>query len=561
MSKREKMLFAVVFFFSLLFSIIELIGISAFIPLITMITNPEWINVNHYLGYIYKLFKFTSSMQFIRVFGLAVVFFYIARGAYSLFYNYIVYRFSYNRKHVFAAKLFENYMGLPYLSFVKKNSSEMSKAIVIETYYLAFILNQLLFFMSEFILFFFLYCLMLLSNCQITIMASIFIGSIVLISSKVTSKKIKWHGSRREELAGQLFKIINESMNNFKIIKLFPDSQKVTERVNIINSNLSREFINHNMLLIITKNLLETLGFVVLISIVMYLYMEWDDTRAIIPLISTFVLALYRMLPAANKIVGHYNNMLYGYKSLDLIYNELQHPIPLEGNKNIDYKKNIQFNNVSFGYEDNNKHILHKVSLKICKGSKIGVIGESGSGKSTFINLVIGLIKPSEGEIMIDGITITDENIKSWRQRIGYIPQEIYLFDGNVAENVSFGHAYDNNKIFKCLKSANLHDFLSKNNGLETPVGENGVLLSGGQKQRIGIARALYGDPEILIFDEATSALDLETENKIVEEIFSIGKDKTLIIVAHRPSMIRNCDVVYKLENGNLISLAEQLLD
>lgn len=459
-----------------------------------------------------------------------------------------------------AGKLFENYLDLPYIAFTKRNSSDLTKTLITETYYFSLMLNQFLFFLSEIILLLLLYGLMIMVNWQITVIVSVFIAVIILSLTKVMSKKMKQQGADREELLSKSYKIVNESLNNFKIIKLSTDKYGVVKRFNDVSNRLARVYTHHGTLFAVPRNVLETIGFSALMLIILYLTYKHNSIKTLIPIVSTFVLALYRMMPATNKIVGHYNNMLYAQKSLDIIHGDLQTPFESEGSEKAVFHNEIQFNNVYFSYEDEDKYVLNNISLTICKGSKIGIIGESGCGKSTLIDLVIGIVGPTKGEILVDNILLTDKNIKSWRQKTGYIPQDIYLFDGTVAENVSFGHAYDEQKVIDCLKRANIYDFLSRGDGLKTKVGEDGILLSGGQKQRIGIARALYGDPEILIFDEATSALDIGTEAKIVEEIFSIGKDKTLIIVAHRPSMIKNCDKVYKLENGNLTPFAGEML-
>lgn len=187
-----------------------------------------------------------------------------------------------------------------------------------------------------------------------------------------------------------------------------------------------------------------------------------------------------------------------------------------------------------------------------CKGEKVAFIGESGSGKSTLVDCIIGLLCPQNGGIWIDDVKLEKTNLKSWRKKIGYIPQNVYLFSGNVADNVAFGRELDKEKIISCLKSAKIYEFLQTKEGLETQVGDGGIALSGGQKQRIAIARALYGEPEILVLDEATSALDTEVEARIMEEIYKIAKDKTLLIIAHRLSTIEHCDSIYRLQNGTL---------
>ena len=215
------------------------------------------------------------------------------------------------------------------------------------------------------------------------------------------------------------------------------------------------------------------------------------------------------------------------------------------------YSKKITIENLSFEYEESIP-ILKDINIEIKKGSKIAFIGESGSGKSTLVDIIIGLYKPQNGSIKSDNKILDNLNIKSWRSKVGYIPQSVYLFDGTVGENVAFGSKYDKEKIDEVLKKAKIYDFLNTKLGQDTLVGEGGILLSGGQKQRIAIARALYIDPEILVLDEATSALDDKTEKKIMNEIYDVSSDKTLIIIAHRLTTLERCEKIYKLSNGTI---------
>ncbi|HCC37667.1 MAG TPA: hypothetical protein DEQ14_08660, partial [Treponema sp.] len=215
----------------------------------------------------------------------------------------------------------------------------------------------------------------------------------------------------------------------------------------------------------------------------------------------------------------------------------------------LDFNSRIRLENISFGYTGGN-NVLNSISFEIQKGEKIAITGESGGGKSTLADLIIGIHKPTSGALYIDNTLITSENIRSWRNKIGYIPQSIYLFDGTVAENITIGSTYDEEKIKSVLQMANIWDFLETKEGINTKVGEGGIQLSGGQQQRIGIARALYDNPEVLVLDEATSALDTETESKIMDEIYTVSRNKTLIVIAHRLSTVERCDRKIRIENG-----------
>jgi len=245
-----------------------------------------------------------------------------------------------------------------------------------------------------------------------------------------------------------------------------------------------------------------------------------------------------------------YNQILLYLESLNIIHNELIYESEDLGDENIEFNKKIEVKNLNFHYIEN-KPILKDINLEIKKGQKIGIIGESGSVKSILIDIIIGLYRPENGKILIDNTELNENNIKSWRQKIGYIPQSIYLIDGNVAENVAFLEKIDEKRVKEVLKQAEILEFLETHHeGIWTKVGGNGVKLSGGQKQRIAIARALYHNPEILVLDEAISALDNETEKNIMENIYKIGKDKTMIIIAHRISTLDKCDRIVRLEAG-----------
>jgi ABC-type multidrug transport system fused ATPase/permease subunit len=251
-----------------------------------------------------------------------------------------------------------------------------------------------------------------------------------------------------------------------------------------------------------------------------------------------------------NRIVTGYNTLLYYHRSIDVIDEELKTTQEDLGNKIIEFKDKIELTNVNFSYQE--KEVLCGINLTINKGEKIAFIGESGSGKSTLVDLIIGLYRFNQGEMKIDSVLVDESNLQNWRSQIGYIPQQVYLFDGTIAENVCFGRDLDKSLLETVLKHANILDFLQTKQGVNTLVGEGGVQLSGGQKQRVAIARALYGQPEILVLDEATSALDEETERKIMNEIYQISQDKTLIVIAHRLSTIKGCDKIYQLEDGVL---------
>ena len=551
-TRQEKKNFIILIFMSIFLSIIETVGISAIMPFITLASDPSKIVSNKYSKMVYDFFEFSTTTNFMIFFGLFLISFYIFRAIYSIFYNYILNKFAFGRFHAFAFRLFKNYTNLPYKRFVKRNSAELIKTIVNEASNLSFYMQSLLLIFSEFFTVVLLYALLLLMDWKMTLVLTILLGAKVLFLLFFLKKRIEKEGTRRSTMQSKFYKILNETFGNFKIIKLIQNEEKLYSEFLSTSHGYAKANIVSNTLNQLPRLSLETIGFSVLIGIVVYVLFKYNDASFVLPIISMYALALYRILPALNRILSNYNALLFLSSSLDIVYSDLSYTPQTEGKDFIDFKNKIELTNVSFEY-NKNKKVLENINIIINKGDKVAFVGESGSGKSTLVDLIIGLYKPLSGEIVIDDKKLTSDNVKSYRSKVGYIPQSIYLFDGTVGENVAFGYEYNKEKIIEVLKKANIYDFLSSKEGIDTLVGDGGIQLSGGQKQRIGIARALYSDPEILVLDEATSALDNETEAKIMDEIYETSQDKTLLIIAHRLSTIERCDRKIMLSNGKII--------
>ncbi|MGB5965968.1 MAG: ABC transporter ATP-binding protein [Sulfurimonadaceae bacterium] len=547
--KKDKQFLILLLFFSIIISLIETVGISVIMPFIAIATDFSLIQNNHYYTDIYNFFGFSSNINFVIAFGVVLILFYIFRSIVNLFYFHTLARFTQGRYHLLAYRLFENYMALPYKDFVKRNSSTLTKNILSEATNLTSLISAVLLMLSEIFIVVLIYGMMLWVNYKITLLLSVILLINALFMIKTVSVKIKKAGVSRAYFQRVFLEIVNKSFGNFKLLKLHSQDTETLQQF----GNASRQFVQANItnmtLSQFPRLFLEAIGFGMIVLIITYLV--WKNQQNIshaLPIISMFVLALYRLMPSINRIMSSYNQILFNYRSLDIIHSDLMYPTEDLGNNSIEYNEAISLKEIQFEYEENNP-VLNNVNLTIKKGEKVAFIGESGSGKSTLIDIIIGLYKPKNGQVQIDGVTLDDMNVKAWRTKIGYIPQTVYLFDGSVGENVAFSKDYDRKKVDECLRKAKIYDFLEPKGGQDVSVGEGGILLSGGQKQRIAIARALYTDPKVLILDEATSSLDNETEQQIMDEIYDISNDKTLIIIAHRLSTIQNCDHVYRLQN------------
>jgi ATP-binding cassette subfamily B protein len=526
-------------------------------PFIDIATNFDTIHSNQYYQWAFELFGFENNtngnVNFAIAFGLTLFGFYLFRGGVNLLYSYLIAHFTQNLYAQITKQLFQTYLAMPYQVFTGKNSSYLTKAIITEANLMSMVVSSILLMISEMLVITFLYILMLLASWKITLIFTIILSIKILLLTKTVSKKMKAVGKTREKVQTKFYEIINRLFGDFKQTKLQDqDRIKATkDRFSLAVDEYAEVSTTSAFLNTVPRLLLETTGFsLVVFLLITLLYLNQTNVAYILPTLSLFVLALYRLLPSANRIVSGYNTIMYYHKSIDIINDELNTTQEDLTNNTIDIEFNnkIELINIDFAYQD--KPVLSGINLTINKGDKIAFVGESGSGKSTLVDLIIGLYRFNQGEMKIDNVLVDESNLQNWRSQIGYIPQQVYLFDGTIAENVCFGRKLDRGLLEKVLKQANIFDFLQTKQDVDTLVGEGGIQLSGGQKQRIAIARALYGEPEILVLDEATSALDDETERKIMSKIYQISQDKTLIIIAHRLSTIKGCDKIYHLENG-----------
>ena len=554
LTKRDKKVLLLLLLFSILISIVETVGIGVIMPFISVASDFTKLDTNRYLAFFYHLFGFKTHLNFVVAFGVLLVIFYIFRAILNLSYFYALNRFSQGRYHLLAYRLFENYMGMEYKNFIDKNSSHMAKNIINEANNLVQLISAVLFMMSEVFVLILIYSMLLYVNWKMTLLLTFFLGINVILLKIFISTKIKKAGIEREKFQQRFYEIIHKSFGNFKIIKLKSKDKEVLEQFNDASYGFAKSNIKNQTLSQFPRLFLEMIGFSLVAIIVVYLVLKYHtDIKAALPILMVFVVGLYRLMPSVNRIFTSYNQILFFNQALNIIHNELIYEPEELGDEKIEFQKEIKLQDISFSYLKN-KPVLKDINLTIKKGEKIGIAGLSGSGKSTLIDIIIGLYKPERGKIFIDDIILNEQNIKDWRKKIGYIPQTIYLQDGNIAENVTLSKEIDEKRVKKVLDQANILEFLETHHkGIYTQVGENGIKLSGGQKQRIAIARALYDNPEVLVLDEATSALDNETEKKIMQEIYKIGQNKTLIIVAHRLSTLDGCDRIIELENGEIV--------
>ena len=551
MTRHQKVLLGGMVILTIFRSFVEAISISAIMPFITLVTDPSIVESGRF-KMVYDFFGFQTIENFIIVLGIAIIAFYFFRGAFSLFHMYLMKRFSNAVYRHNSLKALNTTLFLPYKAFTMLNTGELMQSIRNETSEVGKALLHILRIFTELFATISIYIVLLLMNWRMTLTITAILLVIIVIMLSTMTKYISSKGKRRVLAGRRMTKIIKELLSNAKLVKLKGSEEEIIGEYDRKLKQQSKANLQFQVISATPKYILETVGFSFLIAVIIFIIYFHGDTSAAIPAISMYALALFRILPSVHRMISEINSLVFSEEAVKKVYQTIKQETEEDGNENINFERAIRLENVCFQYLTG-KEVITNISIEIKKGEKIAFTGKSGSGKSTLIDIITGLHKPVSGTVYIDNTALTSQNIRSWRKKIGYIPQTVYLFDGTVGENVSFGSDYDEEKIKAALIKANIWDFLLEKDGIHSPVGDDGIKLSGGQQQRICIARALYDDPEVLVLDEATSALDNETEGKIMDEIYNASTGKTLIVIAHRLTTVERCDIKVCMKNGHIV--------
>ncbi|MBF0106856.1 MAG: ABC transporter ATP-binding protein [Deltaproteobacteria bacterium] len=541
-------------FLVLLFSVTEMAGVGLLFPYFKILTDPSGLITHKYIGVFYRMAGQPDVYQFKVYISVGLVLFFLFKFLFTVFFTYFQFkhtRWIYNK---LAEKMFAKFLKQPYADFVQANTAYYTKAVIHELHGALAALRTFLSILVEILTTALIFVLMLRVDFWGTVVMCVVCSVLFILMARIVSKTVKKQSELKSYYLGCLYRAINECFGTIKQIKINCTETFGVKRFINVSLLHNQTHVIHGTIQVIPRNLIEFIALLVLVIIV--IKTTYDGTLvSTIPKLALFAVAFSRLVPAVNRMVLATNEINYNSKSIEIVSEYLKIREAEHGEGPCSFKTEISLKDLSFSFDDR-QQIFNNINLTIQKGQKVGFVGESGVGKSTLVDIICGLFRPVNGGLFIDGVLLTDENIRSWRKKIGYIPQDIYLVDGTVLENVAFGFDVDVGRVTAALKHANIYDFLLTLDGLETRVGEGGVLLSGGQKQRIAIARALYNNSEVLVFDEATSALDSETEQKIIDEIYELAKDKTVIMVAHRLTTIKRCDFIYQLKDGAISPIA-----
>jgi ATP-binding cassette, subfamily B, bacterial PglK len=566
---REKFQLAALLLAMIVTAFTQTLGIASVFPFITLIMQPSLILENRWLYWIYQTFNFNSANSFIIFAGITMFFIIVLSNLISAFTTWLNFRFVWMNNHRLSRRLLEKYLSMPYPYFLNKNSSELSKNVLSDVSQLTgSFMIPLMNIISRGLAAIFILSMLLWINALASILTILVIGGTYALIYWRVNRNLKHRGEK--SLAANLyrFKAVLEAFGGIKDIKVLNREDYFLD----LYTHHSYQFARHNSWNAVVSQLprfaLEAIAFGGVIIFVLVLLIQRGDATQVIPLASVFAFAGYKLMFAMQEIFSCFTQMQFSRSLFDRIYADFMTPgqedLQPAGQfkrapNGIVFNNEIVLRNISFTYYNTEQPVIKEINLVIKKNSSVALVGSTGAGKTTLVDIIIGLMLPQRGTMLIDQQPLSGENVRSWQQKIGYVSQHIYLTDDTVTRNIAFGIAdqlIDREKVEQAARLANIEKFIENElpAGYDTIIGEHGVRLSGGQRQRLGIARAFYHDPEVLVFDEATSALDGVTEDAVLASILSTFRSKTLILIAHRLTTIKNCDQVYLMDKGRIVA-------
>jgi len=547
-------------------SLLDIIGIASILPFMTVLMNQGLVETNVILKTMFKasgIFGVETKQEFIFALGALIFLLLVCSLVFKALTIYLQAQFVFMREYSIGKSLLEGYLHQPYSWFLSRNSSDVGRNILSEvSQVIGNGLNPLIELISKVIIAVSLIGLLFIVDPTLAFVIGFLLGTVYLIIFYFVRKYASRLGAVRLKNNQLRFRAVNEAFGAIKQLKF-----KGLEKIYIkLFSNSTKMFARSEAALIATSQLprfiLEMIAFGGVLLIILYTVAQAGNFNASIPVLSLYVFAGYRLMPALQQIYGSFTQLTFVGPSLDKLYIDLKNLKPSHENQDqgvMIFNKAITLKNIHYNYPNSSRVALKDINLTIPSKSSVGLVGATGSGKTTLVDIILRLLAPQKGTLEIDGKVISEQNSRAWQNSIGYVPQNIYLTDDTVEANIAFGVDLKDIKkdiIEKVSKIANLHNFVLEElpQQYQTTIGENGVRLSGGQRQRIGIARALYHNPKVLIFDEATSALDNQTEEGVMEAVNNLSKDITIIIISHRLNTVKDCDIIYKLHKGQLVS-------
>tara|TARA_Y100001958_G_C21248715_1_gene581901 strand:- start:23116 stop:24939 length:1824 start_codon:yes stop_codon:yes gene_type:complete len=563
---------ALILFILMLFTgLIGVAGVASILPFLEVLANPDAIGSKEYLSWAYHAFGFKSNYSFSIFLGCTTfVVVILGIGLQALTHHNTV-RYTFMRGYDWSSRLMEAYFSRPYFWFLNRHSADLGKSILSEVeQVIHYTLLPSLQFLSGVLQSFFLVVLLLIVNPLVAIMSFVILGSTYGIVYLRLKQYLENIGKRRIRENQLRFEISNEAFGGIKEVKAAGLESGYIASFRKAALQYAKYRSHVGIISIIPGFVIQAIAFGgILIALMFLLISQGGNLLEVIPVMGMFAFCALRLLPILSMLYQSLTKMRSGKPALDLFYKDLFEVVPEATGLNttktqsdifpMKFLNYIELKQVIYSYPKAQRSALKNINLKIKANTTVGFAGSTGAGKTTAVDIILGLLLPQKGELIVDGKSIKSDNLISWQRTIGYVPQSIFLADDTVKANIAFGiptNQVNHAAVIRAAKIAELHEFIKSDlkDGYDTTVGERGVRLSGGQRQRIGIARAMYHNPDILIMDEATSALDNLTEQAVMSAIKKLSKEKTIIMIAHRLSTMKNCDTIFLFEKGKMIN-------
>lgn len=541
-------------------------GVASIIPFISVLSDPSVVKENVWLAKAYTW----SGMESVDAFTIAMGFLFLGVFFTSLLLKalnqWVQIRFSKMRVHSVGSRLLKGYLSQPYEWFLSRHTSKLATTILSEVnQVVSKSLLPAIQLVAQSIVVTALVVVLLIIDPVLAVSATaVLVGAYVVIYMVV--RRPLYRFGRRRYLANlERYRVTQETLGGVKEVKVGCLEQNMLERFIPSSFKTANEEIKASVVKMLPGHFMQAVVFGGVVAVLLYLKQAYGSMAGALPVLSAFAFAAYRLLPALQQIFRQITSMRSNSAALDGLVAEIRSLESVSDSRLQEprsrfpeLKECIELKDIAYGYPAASEMALKGVSVTVGAKERIGLVGSSGSGKTTTVDVILGLLAPTSGNMFVDGVKINQENVRQWQRSIGYVPQHIFLADETITANIAFGlkpNEIDRDSVIRAAKLANLHDFITTRlpEGYDTEVGERGVRLSGGQRQRIGIARALYHDPDVLILDEATSALDNQTEKVVMEAVDKLASQKTIVLIAHRLSTVRGCDRIYLMSDGQVV--------